>query len=71
MKEYNDIVAMRKYIFKQCEDIRKGKVSIEKGILMHKMFSDIMEGYRIQTKVFELSSLKSPMTIEDSTKLLK
>jgi len=75
MKEeaYNDIVAARKNIFKQILKIEDGTYSLEKGIVLHKLNTDLMEGYRIQAKVFEITAQTShtPTSITETTKLLK
>ena len=72
-KEYNDIVAARKAIYEQIKKVEDGTYSLEKGIVLHKLNTDLMEGYRIQAKVYEIASTTNhtPITIEDTTKLLK
>ncbi len=70
---YNDIVAARKKIFKQILKVEDGTYSLEKGIVLHKLNTDLMEGYRIQAKVYEIAAQAShtPPTIDETTKLLK
>ena len=70
---YNDIVAARKKIFQQILKVEDGTYSLEKGIVLHKLNTDLMEGYRIQAKVFEITANTShtPVTVAETTRQLK
>lgn len=70
---YNDIVDARRTIYEQIKKVESGEYSLEKGIVLHKLNVDLMEGYRIQAKVFEANMLNShtPVTIESTVKQLK
>ena len=72
-KVYNDITAARKAIYKQIKKVEDGTFSLEKGIVLHKLNTDLMEGYRIQAKAYEIASnsLHTPTTISAVTKELR
>jgi len=70
---YNDIVDARRAVYEQIRKVEDGEYSLEKAIVLHKLNVDLMEGYRIQAKVFEVMSMNShiPITITEATKQLK
>ena len=70
---YNDITDARRAVYEQIKKVENGEYSLEKGIVLHKLNVDLMEGYRIQAKVFETmcSTSHDPVTLTEATKLLK
>ena len=70
---YNDIVEARKAIFEHIQCVASGEYSLEKGIVLHKMYGHLMEGYRIQAKVYEVATLSqhTPTTLTAITAELK
>lgn len=73
MTVYNDIVSARRSIYNQIKKVESGAFSLEKGIVLHKLNVDLMEGYRIQAKIFEISTKQSsePMSLTEITEELR
>lgn len=70
---HKDIIEARRFIFDTMVGISKGEVSLEQGLVQHKLASDLMEGYRLQLKAVELSISNSaiPITVKEATKELE
>ena len=73
IRGHKDIVEARRFIFETMVGISKGETSIEAGLAIHKLSSDLMEGYRLQLKAMELASENSnkPLTLKEVTTQLE
>lgn len=50
---YNDITEARRFIFETMKKVSNQKITIEEAKILHKLSTNLMEGYRIHQKAIE------------------
>ncbi len=53
------IVEVRRFIFDQMLKLSKGEISIHEGVVQAKLAHQIMDGYKTQVRLLEVSGLDS------------
>ena len=70
---HKDIIEARRFIFETMVKVSKGEISIDKALAIHKLGSDLMEGYRLQLRALEVAQGSSvePISLCEATRQLE